>query len=243
MKLTREQLEKGNAILCRWHADDMYATEEALNDLTAILAQRQPAQPEAQPDLASIIAAKTKEVESVMPPTEYHTSCKWCAKGYEPIPSSVSDRMVHPDTPVGRIVCTYPAETFTPEAQPAPDVVQKMRQAYSEVDGIHVHGNTLNMTAAAQVLLDEALTEPTDEEILALNDKYGYFQFRDGQGDVSRQFANELFANRRARLAAKPPQQETREQQVTAILQETVKETNEQWIEAAEKVARVREGK
>jgi hypothetical protein len=33
------------------------------------------------------------------------------------------------------------------------------------------------------------------------------------------------------------------EQQVTAILQETVKETNEKWEAAAEKVARVREGK
>jgi hypothetical protein len=33
------------------------------------------------------------------------------------------------------------------------------------------------------------------------------------------------------------------EQQVTAILQAVVKETNEKWVAAAEKVARVKEGK
>jgi hypothetical protein len=51
-----------------------------------------------------------------------------------------------------------------------------------------------------------------------------------------------MMCNIRARLAAKPPQ-ETREQQVIAILQATVKETNEKWVAAAEKVARVREEK
>ncbi len=54
---------------------------------------------------------------------------------------------------------------------------------------------------------------------------------------------SEFLASVRAYLSAKPPQQETREQQVTAILQETVKETNEKWELAAEKIARVREGK
>ncbi len=181
-----------------------------------------------------------------------------------------------------------------PETQPAPDVVQKMRQAYSEVDGIHVHGNTLNMTAAAQVLLDEALAPMTNEEARRFkelspmacfnwtmterrarlaakppqqepqsgcNNSSGLSQvnvpqcttptipewekalFEEWCDKGSRVHYDKLIKGIRARLAAKPPQQETQEQQVTAILQETVKETNEQWEAAAEKIARVREGK
>lgn len=31
--------------------------------------------------------------------------CRWCDSGNPAVPSSVSDKMVHPDTPVGRVVC------------------------------------------------------------------------------------------------------------------------------------------
>ncbi len=52
--------------------------------------------------------------------------------------------------------------------------------------------------------------------------------------------------NAKLRQPAQPeaqPAPDVIEQQVTAILQETVRETNERWVAAAEKVARVREGK
>jgi hypothetical protein len=86
-------------------------------------------------------------------------------------------------------------------------------------------------TAAAQVLLDE-------------RDKQWEQAIIWGCTNVDWDSTPERFLKLvRARLSAKPPQQETREQQVTAILQATVKETNEKWFEAAEKVARVREEK
>jgi hypothetical protein len=31
--------------------------------------------------------------------------CRWCDEGIPPVLSSVSDQWVHPDTPVGRVVC------------------------------------------------------------------------------------------------------------------------------------------
>ena len=40
--------------------------------------------------------------------------CKWCAEGYLTVNSSVSSARVHPDTPVGRVVCMTPQRAETP---------------------------------------------------------------------------------------------------------------------------------
>ena len=55
----------------------------------------------------------------------------------------------------------------------------------------------------------ERLTRPvTDEELLKLNEKFGYFEFRDAQGGKSREFVNDLMSTIAARDAEKekPPQ-------------------------------------
>lgn len=63
--------------------------------------------------LAGTIATKIAEFEELgLCRWKYRKPCRWCAEGYEPIPSSVSDAMVHPDSPVGRVVCAYPKEVF-----------------------------------------------------------------------------------------------------------------------------------
>jgi hypothetical protein len=57
-------------------------------------------------DIAAIIAAKTAEFESAgFCQWEYRKQCQWCSQGYMPVRSSVSDAMVHPDSPIGRVVC------------------------------------------------------------------------------------------------------------------------------------------
>jgi hypothetical protein len=128
------------------------------------------------------------------------------------------------------------------EAQPAPDVIERMLKAYWGSDFSLMNGKSVErMAAAAQVLVDEALGPMTNEDKVRM---WEVFTSLDSDYDRDSQLfktVNNFLANRRA-LAAKP-QQETREQQVTAILQETVKVTNNLWFEAAEKVARVREGK
>ena len=59
-------------------------------------------------ELATMIAAKTREIEAVFHGWTYRKPCRWCSDGYVPIPSSVSDAAVHPDTPIGRVVCPNP---------------------------------------------------------------------------------------------------------------------------------------
>ncbi len=57
------------------------------------------------------------------------------------------------------------------------------------------------LKAANKVLL-EALNETvSDEALLGLNEKYGYFQFNDAQGAVSRAFADDIVGIIRARAA------------------------------------------
>ena len=64
-------------------------------------------------NLAEIIAKKTAEIEALgLCKWTYNKPCRWCADGYEAIPSSVSDAMVHPNTTIGRVVCSYPLESF-----------------------------------------------------------------------------------------------------------------------------------
>ncbi len=117
-----------------------------------------------------------------------------------------------------------------PEAQPAPDVIDRQESYDQLCQRNHDLGlEALEWRRKYLVLLDEALCKLTPEEGAPL--------LVQQHMEVDR-----ILASRR-RLAAKHPQQETREQQVTAILQSTVKETNEQWEDAAEKIARVREGK
>lgn len=42
--------------------------------------------------------------------TSERRPCRWCDQGYTPIPSSVSNAWVHPDSPVGRVVCSQVPE-------------------------------------------------------------------------------------------------------------------------------------
>ncbi len=112
-----------------------------------------------------------------------------------------------------------------PEAQPAPNVVSRMVDVFYQKKLTCKEDRIFAMTAAAQVLLDE-VEQVTYDVVL------------DWSGDARN--AEDVSKNVRARLAAKPPQ-ETRERQVTAILQETVKETNKQWVAAAEKIAALKE--
>jgi hypothetical protein len=64
-------------------------------------------------DLAEILARKVAEIEALgLFAVEYRKPCRWCAEGYEAVPSSVSGAMVHPDSPVGRVVCAYPRDAF-----------------------------------------------------------------------------------------------------------------------------------
>lgn len=63
--------------------------------------------------LSEILAKKTAEIEALgLFEWTYHKPCRWCAEGYEAVPSSVSDAMVHPDSPVGRAVCAFPRDAF-----------------------------------------------------------------------------------------------------------------------------------
>jgi hypothetical protein len=48
-------------------------------------------------------------------------ACKWCSQGYVPIESSVSFAYVHPDTPVGRVICTKPQRVGTPGQHETPE--------------------------------------------------------------------------------------------------------------------------
>lgn len=62
--------------------------------------------------------------------------CPWCKAGFEPIGSSVTEALVHPDTPVGRVVCTEkPIDRFARKAdssvgQSLYAEFQKAREAY-----------------------------------------------------------------------------------------------------------------
>ena len=37
---------------------------------------------------------------------EREMTCRWCAEGNPRVPSSVSEAMVHTDTPLGRVICS-----------------------------------------------------------------------------------------------------------------------------------------
>jgi hypothetical protein len=54
--------------------------------------------------LEQLIAQKTREIES-LGACRWGYRCPYCIEGYVPIQSSVTDAMVHPDTPVGRVIC------------------------------------------------------------------------------------------------------------------------------------------
>lgn len=92
----------------------------------------QAAPPAAAPEpLEQVIARKTAEIEAVIGPDPWPTAspepCRWCAAGMEPCQSSVSDAMVHTDTPVGRVICDdkspsifhkmFPGRTETPSPE------------------------------------------------------------------------------------------------------------------------------
>jgi hypothetical protein len=69
-------------------------------------------------DLANIIAGKTAEIEAAgFFQWTYRRPCRWCDEGYDPVPSSVSDAMVHPDTSIGRVVCTFPQDIFQQQTE------------------------------------------------------------------------------------------------------------------------------
>lgn len=54
--------------------------------------------------LAEKIAGKTREFEAAGL-CQWLYRCPYCIEGYIPIRSSVSEAMVHPDTPIGRVLC------------------------------------------------------------------------------------------------------------------------------------------
>lgn len=48
-------------------------------------------------------------------------TCSWCAEGFARVRSSVSSNFIHPDTPVGRVVCkNRSADVGVPVTEPAP---------------------------------------------------------------------------------------------------------------------------
>lgn len=55
-------------------------------------------------EFEEVFIAKRAEIEALGLFRNLY-ACPYCIDGYVPIRSSVSEAMVHPDTPIGRILC------------------------------------------------------------------------------------------------------------------------------------------
>ncbi len=228
-----------------WHNSDV-VTEGIYAAVEAVLAQRQPAQPEAQPTPGGVVKNRSTEkgrefwdhVDSVVAQTK------------QPVPD-VIERMLcawecTPQNESGIIAMTAAAQVLLDEveqvtydvvldwsgdARNAEDVSKNVRARLTAKSPLETGCN--NSSGLSQTNVPQCTTPTIPEWEKAL--------FEEWCDKGSRVHYDKLIKGIRARLAAKPPQQDTREQQVTAILQETVRETNDLWVAAAEKIARLRE--